>query len=88
MNTITFNSKAQKTTAGSYGKACSSLPTSKKILTQEDETFDFSTTDGGMITYNAGTEAIDTGAGIFIGDYFVGLSDSYHTISNMPFVRY
>ncbi len=88
MNTITLNSKAQKTTASSVRKKRLSLPTSQKVLIQEEETFDFSTTDGGMITYNAGTKAIDNGAGIFIGDYFVGVSDSYHTISNMPFVRY
>jgi hypothetical protein len=87
MNTITLNSQVQKTTAGSYGTERMSLPTSPKTLLQE-EAFDFSTIDGGMITYNAGTKAIDTGAGIFIGDYFVGVSDSYHAISNMPFVLY
>ncbi|WP_439882272.1 hypothetical protein ACSX1A_03725 [Pontibacter sp. MBLB2868] len=55
---------------------------------QREEVFDYSTIDGGMVNHNAGSQAISNGSGIFIGDYFVGISDSYQSISNLPFVRY
>ena len=72
-----------------YGKACLKLPaTTKKVSLQEEEVFGFSTIDGGVVTHKAGTKAISKGVGIFIGDYFVGNSDSYQSISNLPFVRY
>ena len=73
----------------SYGNACLPLSSAAvKINLSDEEKFGFSTIDGGVINYNAGTKAIDNGAGIFIGDYFVGVSESYQSISNTPFVRY
>ncbi|MBC5994364.1 hypothetical protein [Pontibacter cellulosilyticus] len=85
----TVNPLPKRGTDKRYSKACLNLSSpAKKTNLQEEEVFDFSTIDGGVITYNAGTKAISNGAGIFIGDYFVGMSDNYHSISNMPFVRY
>lgn len=48
----------------------------------------FSTTDGHVVTYNAGTNAISSGAGIFIGDYFVGFADNALSDAAMPFIKY
>lgn len=84
----TLHPNTLQTKADSYGKACFSLTYNSKPAAQEDECFSFSTIDGGVIAYNAGAKAIDNGAGIFIGEYFVGMSDSYQSISNLPFVRY
>lgn len=60
----------------------------KKQALKEEEKAAFSTIDGSVITFNAGTNAVSNGAGIFIGDYFVGVADHFLSISNMPFVRY
>lgn len=72
-----------------YGKAAlASSASAKRINLQEEEVFGFSTIDGGVITHKDGAAAISNGVGIFIGDYFVGTSDSYQSVSNLPFVRY
>jgi hypothetical protein len=85
----TVNPLAKRMANNRYGKACLALLSpAKKTNVQEEEVFDFSTIDGGVITYNAGAKAISSGAGIFIGDYFVGVCESYQSISNLPFVRY
>ncbi|WP_299823354.1 hypothetical protein [uncultured Pontibacter sp.] len=84
----TLNPFAQHPATNCYGNACITLSTAKKTQLQEEEVFDFSTIDGGVITHNAGATAISNGAGIFIGEYFVGVSDNYQSISNLPFVRY
>lgn len=76
-------------TENSYGNARLSLPaTTVKVNLPEEQELDFSTIDGGVIAYNAGTKAINNGAGIFIGDYFVGVSDCYQSIGNTPYIRY
>ncbi|MFD2512519.1 hypothetical protein ACFSRY_01460 [Pontibacter locisalis] len=72
----------------SYTATGRSLLSGKLSQEQKEEMFDFSTIDGGMVNHNAGSLAISSGSGIFIGDYFVGVSDSYQSISNLPFVRY
>ncbi|GAB3199587.1 hypothetical protein ABID22_002383 [Pontibacter aydingkolensis] len=88
MINCTVTPLAKRMANNSYGKSCLPLSSPAKKTNMQEEVFDFSTIDGGVITYNAGTKAISNGAGIFIGDYFVGISDSYHSISNLPFVRY
>ncbi|MFD2245237.1 hypothetical protein [Pontibacter ruber] len=71
------------------GLSCPYVPafSCKRVGLQEEETLEFSTIDGDVITYNDGTLAVSSGSGIFIGDYFVGLTDS-HTSIQAPFVRY
>lgn len=64
-----------------------SFPT-KAAVSQQEDFFGFSTTDGSMITLHAGKHAISQGAGIFIGDYFVGLADSLCTDAALPFIKY
>jgi hypothetical protein len=84
-----MNSTVNLLAKSSYSKPCLALSSPvKKANIQEEEAFDFSTIDGGVVTYNAGTRAISNGAGIFIGDYFVGVSESYQSITNLPCVRY
>jgi hypothetical protein len=62
--------------------------TSSKATQPNDEPAGFATIDGNMITYHAGSSAVSSGAGIFIGDYFVGLADNYDSAFITPFVRY
>ncbi len=55
----------------------------------DDSHFNFTTIDGNMMPYNAGTNAVSSGAGIFIGDYFVGLTDdSMFSGNSMPCIKY
>ncbi|MDX5419827.1 MAG: hypothetical protein LPK09_11475 [Hymenobacteraceae bacterium] len=65
-----------------------SLSSKKSTGFLEADEFEFSTIDGGVVTYDAGASAISRGAGIFIGDYFVGITENYELVSNQPFVRY
>ncbi|PRY07307.1 hypothetical protein CLV24_12445 [Pontibacter ummariensis] len=57
-------------------------------LLQEEEPVGYATIDGHVVTHLDGASAVSNGAGIFIGDYFVGIADSYQSISNSSFVRY
>jgi hypothetical protein len=52
------------------------------------EKFGFSTIDGHVVNHLEVSQAISSGEGIFIGDYFVGSSNDNNPISNLPFVRY
>lgn len=45
----------------------------------------FETTDGGVITQKEINMAVDRGAGMFIGGYFVGVSDTYRCYSSSSF---
>ncbi|WP_018478260.1 hypothetical protein [Pontibacter roseus] len=54
----------------------------------EEEAVEYSTIDGEVITSMAGTSALQKGAGILIGDYFVGISESLQGFTNRPFLRY
>jgi hypothetical protein len=71
---------------GSPVSAFSLLP--KAAASHSEDFFGFSTTDGRMVTFNAGQHAISKGAGIFIGEYFVGLVDSYFADAAMPCIKY
>ncbi|RIJ41404.1 hypothetical protein [Pontibacter oryzae] len=59
-----------------------------KVVSFDDEPAGYATIDGNMVTHLAGSDAVSNGAGIFIGDYFVGIADTYQSISITPFVRY
>ena len=60
--------------------------TCSKSFAAQDEPVGFATIDGNMVTYHAGSSAVSSGAGIFIGDYFVGLADNYDSVNMTPFV--
>lgn len=55
---------------------------------QDDESEDFSTTDGEVIDSSAGTDAVRKGKGMFIGGYFVGILDTLSGVAATPFLRY
>ena len=62
---------------------------SKPDAAFDEGQFNFTTIDGNMMPYNAGTNAVSSGAGIFIGDYFVGISDdSMFSGNSMPCIKY
>lgn len=61
---------------------------SAKAALHEEEPAGYATIDGNVVTHIAGSDAVSSGAGIFIGDYFVGIADTYQSISVTPFVRY
>ncbi|WP_266205110.1 hypothetical protein [Pontibacter kalidii] len=62
--------------------------TGPKAALLHEEPAGFATIDGNMITFHAGSSAVSSGSGIFIGDYFVGLADNFDSVSVTPFVRY
>lgn len=61
---------------------------SSQTMVSEDEEFNFSTIDGNVVTYYDGASAVSNGAGIFIGDYFVGIVDNILSSCNIPFIQY
>lgn len=56
--------------------------------TSIEEEGSFATIDGGMITQDEVNHAVNRGAGIFIGNYFVGISETYQCYINSPFGRF
>lgn len=58
-----------------------------KVASIEEEPAGFATIDGSMVSHHSGANAISNGAGIFIGDYFVGFADNYQSISLAPISR-
>lgn len=88
MNT-TVHKGTQKLSESCYKSACLSAIALLKAGTQEEEHVGFATIDGNMIHHVEVASAVNKGAGIFIGDYFVGFADNYHSISlTAPFIRY
>lgn len=71
-----------------FTSACLATLFGKHDTFLDDEVLDYSTIDGGVIASNTGRNAVDSGAGIFIGDYFVGVIDSFISSCNVPYVRY
>lgn len=71
-----------------FANACLASLFGKHDSFLEEEVLDYSTIDGGVIASNTGRSAVDSGAGIFIGDYFVGVIDSFISSCNIPYVRY
>ncbi|AKD04161.1 hypothetical protein PKOR_15045 [Pontibacter korlensis] len=65
-----------------------SSATVKTVSQYDDQPAGYATIDGNMVTYHAGSSAVSSGSGIFIGDYFVGIAENYESISITPFVRY
>ena len=61
---------------------------SVRPVSQTDESLEYSTIDGEVINSTIGSDAVEKGNGLFIGDYFVGILDSLSGVSKMPYVRY
>jgi len=87
MNTVLLRMQQQLTDSDYKGKNIGKSFV-KISAPKEEEKAAFSTIDGSVITFNAGKNAVSNGAGIFIGDYFVGVTDQFLSICNTPFVRY
>lgn len=87
MNTVLLQMQQQLVNSGYKGRNLGSSFL-KRSAPKEEEKAAFSTIDGSVITFNAGKNAVSNGAGIFIGDYFVGVADHFLSICNTPFVRY
>lgn len=81
------NSAVQNSFESGSCAVLTTLSSSKNNL-QEDEAVEYSTIDGEVITSVAGTSALEKGAGILIGDYFVGILESFSGLSSRPFLRY
>jgi hypothetical protein len=71
----------------SYANSCLPLYSNTKVDILEEEGTDFSTIDGDVVTYTDGADAVNNGAGIFIGDYFVGKSDSQQAVCTIACIR-
>ncbi|MFD3003620.1 hypothetical protein ACFS7Z_24905 [Pontibacter toksunensis] len=87
MNTSAKTTHARATESFGSNIPVFSLP-SKAGASYNEEQCGFSTIDGSVLAFNAGKNAINNGAGIFIGDYFVGLADSHFTDTAVPYIRY
>lgn len=53
-----------------------------------EEDGSFATIDGGVMTQDEVNHAVDKGSGIFIGNYFVGIIETYQCYANSPFGRF
>lgn len=86
---ITAKKLTQHMAESCYKSACLSALALLKADTMEEDLVGYATIDGNMVHHVEVASAVNNGAGIFIGDYFVGLADSYHSISlTAPFIRY
>ncbi len=61
------------------------LPSS--FISAED-LIEFATIDGGVVDYYACEQAVSSGAGIFIGGYFVGGTEASQCYSQQSLMRY
>ncbi|RDV17076.1 hypothetical protein DXT99_00735 [Pontibacter diazotrophicus] len=87
MNTLAKSTLAYASESFGSNVSVFSFPVKAGSSLNED-IIGFSTTDGHVVTFNAGTNAISNGAGIFIGDYFVGFADGPFSDTAMPFIKY
>lgn len=51
------------------------------------DALEFATIDGGVVDYQACEEAVSNGAGIFIGGYFVGVTEFSQCYAQQSFMR-
>jgi hypothetical protein len=69
---------------------CSSrsvLPVSFNLSFYSEDQIEYATIDGGVVDHYACEQAVSNGAGIFIGGYFVGVTDSSHCYSQQTLMR-
>ncbi|RAU83390.1 hypothetical protein [Pontibacter arcticus] len=60
----------------------------KFVPASDQENISFSTTYGSVLNYTNGENAVSSGSGIFIGDYFVGLAENPHLPVSSTYIRY
>lgn len=59
----------------------------KRVLVEHDS-HSIQTTDGNVVSHSYVKQAIRTGAGIFIGDFFVGTTEYYFLVTETPPLQY
>ncbi len=86
---VTVSASPQTTAVNCYKNICLSATAVLRQGTSDEELVGYATIDGHMVHDIEVANAVNSGAGIFVGDYFVGLADNYNGISlNAPFIRY
>ncbi|MEJ8755741.1 hypothetical protein WG947_01925 [Pontibacter sp. H259] len=73
-------------TESEYFSQVSSSPGFNKGVFTED-LMEFATIDGGVVDYYSCEQAVNDGAGIFIGGYFVGVTDTTQRYVHQPSLR-
>jgi hypothetical protein len=68
--------------------SCPAASTSILSMALPEEMVEYATIDGSVIAYIACAHAVSKGNGIFIGDYFVGISDSSQSGICQPQIHY
>lgn len=63
------------------------LPASFAAALQVEDLVEFATIDGGVVDYYTCEEAVSNGAGIFIGGYFVGVTEASQCYTQQTFLR-
>ncbi|MCC9137971.1 hypothetical protein ACFSKU_04010 [Pontibacter silvestris] len=86
MNKLTTLTQLAPPQANSVDALTTSPPTLPVV--SEEEFLNFSTIDGNIVPQLAGASAVSNGAGVFIGDYFVGMADNFLTYSNLAIIQY
>ncbi|MBB6611977.1 hypothetical protein H7F15_13080 [Pontibacter sp. Tf4] len=66
------------------GKAAA---TANKASELPDEALEFATIDGGVVDFYACEQAVSNGAGIFIGGYFVGVTEFTQCYTQQTLMR-
>ncbi len=65
----------------------SAFASPQKLLAEHDS-HSIQTTDGNVVSRSYVKQAIRTGAGIFIGDFFVGTTEYYFLVTESPKLKY
>lgn len=85
-----YRPKVQNKVLKNMGKIFTMVSSPKKAeVNLEEDLIGFSTTDGSMVAYKSGANAVSAGAGIFVGGYFVGgAENNAFSDESMPFIKY
>lgn len=63
------------------------LPTPFNVGITSDDLMEYATIDGGVVDYYSCEQAVNDGAGIFIGGYFVGVTEFSQCYKQQTFKR-
>ncbi|MFT2011476.1 hypothetical protein ACMA1I_22590 [Pontibacter sp. 13R65] len=66
----------------------STHPSQNKLYSTETESVGHTTIDGSVLNYMACEQAVNNGSGIFIGEYFVGITENTNAFNHMPLLHY
>lgn len=84
---IATNKTSPKQVTSCYKSDCLAALALMKADTQEEEYVGYATIDGHMVPHLEVATAVNSGSGIFIGDYFVGFAD-HQSAGLAHFIRY